>query len=207
MRHSVAPGSLTDTGVIFNDLVPDPTPYEPVEDLVDTLGRFNIGDGGELRYFGSRSNFSLLRGRMAHDTDTVNVRTRGYESARRTVGIFNVSTELRDHLLDLFWRWQNTWQYLVPQELFMKGLDNPQPTCFCSPLLLNATLALASRYSDRPEVRTDPNDPATAGEPFAASAKVMLQHECEAPTTTTVQAAALLSLWETSRDKEALGWM
>lgn len=35
----------------------------------------------------------------------------------------------------------------------------------------------------------------------------MLQYECEAPTTTTVQAVLLLSLCETARDKEALGFM
>lgn len=206
-RHSIAPTSLTDSGQIASSLDSASPPYEPVDDLVDTLGRFNIGDGGELRYFGSRSNFSLLRGRMAHETSNLNVRAQGYDAARTTVGIANISDELRTHLLDLFWRWQNTWQYLVPQQLFLKGLDDARPSCFCSPLLLSAILALASRYSDRPEVRTTSYDPFTAGESFAAAAKVMLQYECEAPTTTTVQAAALLSLWETSRDKEALGWM
>lgn len=110
--------------------------------------------------------------------------------------------------VDLFWRWPNPWQYLVPQHLFLQGVDaHDKPGRFCALLLLFSVLALASRYSDRPEVRTDPNDPVTAGEPFATAAKVMLQCECEAPTTSTIQAAALLSLWETPRDKESIGRM
>lgn len=47
----------------------------------------------------------------------------------------------------------------------------------------------------------------TAGDAFAAQAQVMLLHECEAPTPTTVQALALTCLRQMSLDKEALGWM
>lgn len=78
---------------------------------------------------------------------------------------------------------------------------------FHSPILLAAIYALSSRYSDRPELRTDPLDPNTAGDVFLAQIKVMLQYESEAPMTRTVQPVLLLSLCETSRDKEALGFI
>ncbi len=183
---------------------------EPVEELADILGRFNIGDGGEVCYFGSRSNFNLLRGSMTNTLSSYRVRKRGYEAAQRQVGLVDVTPDLQDHLLDLFWRWQNTWQFIISEPLFKRDLNKNSGSFsakFYSPLLLSAIFALASRYSDRPEVRTNPDHPVTAGDKFAAQAKVMLQYECEAPTTLTVQATALLALRETALDKEALGWM
>ncbi|KAB2575925.1 Nitrogen assimilation transcription factor nirA [Lasiodiplodia theobromae] len=117
---------------------------------------------------------------------------------------------MRDHLLDLFWTWQNSWQRLVSRDQFLHDLH----TCpsfpmgnFSSPALLSAIYALASRYSDAPELRTDPNDAATAGDAFAAEAKQMVMHEYETPTAATIQATALLSVREAAVDKEALGWM
>ena len=68
-------------------------------------------------------------------------------------------------------------------------------------------MALASRFSDRAEFRTRPEDPNTAGELFATQAKTMLHFEYEAPTTSTVQAAALLGLYWAAIDRESLGFM
>lgn len=118
-----------------------------------------------------------------------------------------VSEELRDHLLDVFWSWQNAWQYIVVKDMFIQDLNNPSGGQYASPLLLSAILALSARYSDRPELRTDPSDPNTAGDALAEQAKMGLFYETQAPTITTVQAALLLSLRETATDKESLGWL
>jgi hypothetical protein len=134
----------------------------------------------------------------------------GVNSVKNQLQPFEVSQDLHDHLLDLYWTWQNPWQYFVSPTLLTSSLLG-EPTSpfgpFHSPLLLAAIYALASRYSDRPEVRTDPQDPNTAGDVFLAQVKMMLQYESEAPTTRTVQAVLLLSLIETARDKEALGFI
>lgn len=117
-----------------------------------------------------------------------------------------LSDELQNHLLDLYWRWQNPWQYLVVKEAFLRDLYVDHTGRFSSPLLLSAILALAARYSDRLEVRIDPADANTAGDALAEQAKLLLLYESESPRITTVQAAAILSLRETATDKEALGW-
>jgi hypothetical protein len=134
----------------------------------------------------------------------------GYNAAQTHVQPFDLSPELCDHLLGLFWTWQNPWQYFVSPTLLLASIQT-DPTSlygtFHCPLLLATIYSLASRYSDRPEVRTDPLDPNTAGDTFLAQAKVMLQHESEAPTTRTVQAVLLLSLCEVARDNEALGFV
>lgn len=131
----------------------------------------------------------------------------GIAAAKAAPGYFEPPDELRDHLLELFWRWQNSSQYIVPRESIVRELYVTGYRRYCTPLLLFAMLALASRYSDRLELRTDPDDANTAGSAFATQAKIMLHHECDAPTTSTVQATALLGLYWAAVDREGLGFM
>lgn len=180
------------------------------DDLADMLGSFNLDDGGELRFFGAASNFHLIRDKDAfEDSSSTVARAQGIEAAMRYVGSLPLDTdpELRDHLLDLYWRWQNSWQYIIARHVFLRDLEAGLSTRFCSPLLLAAMLALASRYSDCVEVRTNSADPQTAGGLFAAQAKAMLHFECVAPTVATVKGTALLGLYSIAINQESLGWM
>lgn len=167
-------------------------------------GRFDIDDTGQLRYFYSR-NHVLLSSHPGNST--LDARFRGYTAAQQLVGVADVSEDLRNHLLGLFWCWQNSWHYLVPEQAFLRDLHVEHSGRFCSPLLLLAIFAVASRYSDRPDVRLDLNEPDTAGASFAAQAKVMLHYEIESPSMMTVQAAALLSIREMALDMESSGWV
>ncbi|KPM41104.1 hypothetical protein AK830_g5456 [Neonectria ditissima] len=187
----------------FDELEDD----ETVDELADALGCFTLGDTGELRFFGASSNFDLVPNHSLKVASSVEARNRGIAAARQMPGFFEPSDELRDHLLAFFWRWQNSWQYVVPRESFVTDLYVTKSGRYCTPLLLTAILALASRYSPRLELRTDPNDANTAGNIFATQGKMMLQYEYEAPTTSTVQATALLGLFWASIDNEGLGFM
>ncbi|KAL6404577.1 Nitrogen assimilation transcription factor nirA [Ilyonectria robusta] len=178
-----------------------------VDELADTLGCFTLGDTGELRFFGASSNFNIIQNPSLKVASSVEARNLGIAAARQMPDFFEPTNELRDHLLGLYWRWQNSWQYIVPRESFVLDLYVEKSGRFCTPLLLTAILALASRYSSHLELRTDPTDPNTAGEAFAAQAKTMLHCEYEAPTTSTVQATALLGLFWASVDNEGLGFM
>ncbi|CVL08509.1 related to pathway-specific regulatory protein nit-4 [Fusarium mangiferae] len=192
------------------DSLPDDSSYRsPIKDISDRLGALNIGEDGQIHYFGSRSNFSLLKNSPVASS-TVSSRDLQKQAAD-TLDQLNlrieVSDELRNHLLDLFWSWQNTWQYLVVKELFLEDLYITHSGRYASPLLLSAVLALAARYSDRVELRSDPLEQNTAGNALAEQAKMILFYESQAPKVTTVQATALLGLREIATDKEALGWM
>lgn len=180
---------------------------ESVDHLADALGCFKIGDAGELHFFGTSSNFNLMPSTSLKVASSVQARHRGIEAAQQMPDYFEPTDELRDHLLALFWKWQNSWQYIVPRESFIADLYVEKSGRFCTPLLLNAILALSSRYSSKPELRTDPEDANTAGYIFAEQAKAMLHYESEAPTTSTVQATALLGLYWASIDNEGLGFM
>ncbi|KAF4964264.1 hypothetical protein FSARC_7818 [Fusarium sarcochroum] len=183
------------------------TGEEEMDELANALGCFTLGEIGELRYFGASSNFSIIQNHSIKVPSSIQARNRGIEAARKMPNLLKPSDELRDHLLTLFWRWQNSWQYIVPRELFVRDLYVDKIGRYCTPLLLTAILAFSSRYSPRLELRTDPDDANTAGEIFAAQAKTMLHFEYEAPTTSTVQATALLGLYWASIDNEGLGFM
>lgn len=178
-----------------------------MDEVADALGCFTLGDAGELRFFGASSNFSIVHNHGLRVASSVDARSRGLAAARQMPCYLDPSDELRDHLLSLYWRWQNSWQYIVARESFVLDLYIYKSGRFCTPLLLTAMLALASRYSSRPELRTTPEDANTAGEMFAAQARTMLHYEYEAPTTSTVQATALLGLFWASNDREGLGFM
>lgn len=178
-------------------------------ELASKMGSLNIGEDGETKYFGSRSNFSLLRSRLVQwpSVSTAELRTRAGEAVERLGLRVDITDELRDHLLELYWRWQNPWQYIIIKDLFTRDLNAGVYSQYAPPVVLFSVLALAARYSDRPELRTDPDDPNTAGNALAEQAKMLLFFESQAPTVTAVQAAALLALRETATDKESLGWL
>jgi hypothetical protein len=179
------------------------------EDVADLVGRLNLGDDGELRYFGSPSNFTLLHGptngaRILINSDAIDEALQAPQALYREEYI---PPNLQSHLLDLFWTWQNTWQYVVHKRAFMSEFDAGTCGRYCTPLLLLAILSLSSRYSDWPETRTDPQDANTAGEAFANQAKELLFHEIETPTVPTVQAAVLLALREYAVNAETSAWV
>ncbi|KAF4124302.1 Fungal trans [Geosmithia morbida] len=199
VQHSPPPAALPPTA---SDAA------SPIHTLIDAItpspGRLHVSDTGQLRFFYSRNHQLLSSDAVASPSDA---QKRGYAAARRLTGVADVPQDLRDHLLDLFWCWQNSWHYLVPEKAFLHDLHREHSGRFCSPLLLLAIFSVTSRLSDRPEVRLDVDDPDTAGEAYANEAKVMLNCEFESPTTMTVQAAALLAVREMALDMESSGWV
>jgi hypothetical protein len=182
---------------------------DPLKEITETLGRLNVGEDGQLRYFGSQSNFHLIHGNVSQVTTVTaaQARARGLAASSQLGWHVSIPIELQNHLLDLYWRWQNPWVYMVQKESFMPDFLSGDRSRYCTPVLLSVIFALASRYSDRVELRTDPEDPKTAGNAFSEQARVLLMYECEAATTATVQAAALMSLRMMSENKETLGWL
>ncbi|OJJ42372.1 hypothetical protein ASPZODRAFT_105265 [Penicilliopsis zonata CBS 506.65] len=186
-------------------------PRDPVDDLTDIYGRLDVAEDGHLRYFGASSYFNMLR-RPPYDGDTT---ARGHLpmlSPSPALSSFPAPTqvdiprEVQDHLLDLYWTWQNPWQYLVHKDAFCRALEQGRHDEYCTPLLLHSVLALAARYSDDISLRTDPADANTAGDRLQWTAKSILQSEVEHPTVSTVVSVAILALREMSTNREAIGW-
>lgn len=75
-----------------------------------------------------------------------------------------ISEELESHLIDLYFMWEQPWCQVVDESLFRESRATNGR--YFSPLLLNCILAIGSRHSDRPEIRSNPDNPQTAGRVF-----------------------------------------
>lgn len=101
-----------------------------------------------------------------------------------------ITEELESHLIEMYFIWEQPWCQVVDEKLFRQSRRTGGR--YFSPLLLNSILASGSRYSDRPEIRTDPNDPMTAGRAFREAAEVLLHLDMKQPTITTLQSLQIL---------------
>lgn len=110
--------------------------------------------------------------------------------AENDVGLL-FSENLKSELMDLYFTWQNPWLFMVDESLFRESLETRGR--YWSPLLENCILALGSRFTDNPEVRTDPDDPNSAGQFFFEQAEIYLSYELKYPSITTIQSLFLLS--------------
>ncbi|KAL3479542.1 fungal-specific transcription factor domain-containing protein [Aspergillus californicus] len=180
-------------------------PRNPTNDLADLLGGLSLGEGNQLRYFGSRSHLSLIEQQLDTERPPALNTSVSLNHKQRPLHVA-LSLEVQEELLQNFWNWQNSWQYLVHKQAFLRSLAIQGQDGYCSQLLLLSMLALAARYSDLVETRANANDPRTAGDSLTQQAKELLMHEMEAPRVSTVIAAALISLKEMSADKEPAGW-
>ena len=177
-----------------------------IRDLTQLYGHLDIAEDGHLRYFGAPSYFNLLRRSQYHpSTAEIADDSTDSEDAYHEISS-GLAVEVQSELLDHFWTWQNSWQYLVHKRIFCNAIEEGAYNTYCTPLLLQCVLALAARYSNRVEVQDSPDMPETAGNALAEQAKAILHFEMESPTTSTVASLAILALREMSFNKEALGW-
>lgn len=101
-----------------------------------------------------------------------------------------ITEELESHLIEMYFTWEQPWCQVVDEKLFRQSRRSGGR--YFSPLLLSSILASGSRFSDRPEIRTDLNDPTTAGRMFREAAEVSLHFDMKQPTITTLQSLAIL---------------
>lgn len=161
---------------------------------------FTSDDGGKISYYGETSNIPII---VTNNKFTIaQVKTDTLNS--KTVPIL-VQEDLILELLSLYFCWQQPYFNILDQNLFLRDMNVGGR--YYSNFLLNCILAKASHFCGRPECRTDPNDPATAGGLFYKTAIDMLPQELENATITTVQGLLLLATKESGMAKISLGWI
>ncbi|KJK60987.1 fungal transcription factor regulatory middle homology region [Aspergillus parasiticus SU-1] len=177
----------------------------------------NFDQDGEMRYFGPTSGRLQFQGsssnRVSIDGSTFSVSppdqvsdSYGYiDPIDPITAGMGVPKDVQDHLIDLYFRWEQPWYAVVDEELFRESMNNGGR--YWTPLLHNCILALGSRYSGRVDVRSDPDDPNTAGKAFLEEAKTQLHREMERPSLTTIQALGLIGMVYIAMGADAAGWL
>ena len=117
--------------------------------------------------------------------------------------VTNNST-LVQHLLRLYLCWEYPTFASLSKEHFLLDYNTGRRS-FCTPLLMNAILAMGARLTDLKEARKDREDPGSAGDHFFEEAQRLLGVE-DLPALTTIQALNLMSLRQASLGNDGSGW-
>ncbi|TKY89345.1 hypothetical protein EX895_001876 [Sporisorium graminicola] len=120
-----------------------------------------------------------------------------------------VEPELAIHLLNLHWNRQHHAYLVTYRPLFMRDMAAPTGKAkYFSKLLFHAILFGAAKFSDRiDQVRSDVNDPSTAGLQFLERVQQLLPEALIKSRITTVQALLLLACTHYARGSESAAWL
>lgn len=164
-------------------------------ELSNLIGHPSMDASGVMKHYGHTSSLGLVS-----DGERSPVHIQISEVWTRVTR----DNSFVEHLLGIWFCWAHPFYLLFSKELFLDDMEKGRNK-YCSPLLVNALLAFACAYSDRPEAREDPSDPRTAGDQFFAEAKRLL-NENDSSNLTTVQALALMGLREVSCSRDSSGF-
>ncbi|KAE9573443.1 hypothetical protein CGMCC3_g10266 [Colletotrichum fructicola] len=193
----------------------DDSDAESTEELVDRLservGSLQIGSDGQIRYYGPTSNFNLVQ-MPAPDNMTVHrtVRNDGQEYLDRLEIGKDVPNDIEDHLVNLYFTWQDPASHVVQREMYQKAkvqwcdhmVDNP----YYSEALRNSICALGAAFESRHHP-TFVTFPKSLADFFADRAKALLDIELDCPSVATVQAMVILSGHDIGCKRDARGWL
>ena len=165
---------------------------------------------GELDIFSVKT--SSKPGEAHQYGHTSNLHHNAGESERRVSEVMqpgswtNVTQdgELVQHLVQVYLAWGAPLYTFFSEVLFMHGMEDRKMK-YCTPLLVNAVLALGCHFSDRPEARANPTDPSSTGDHFYAEAERLFRADSR-PCLTTVQALGIMSLHQAMNNRDSSGW-
>lgn len=189
------------------------------KELSGKMGKLRL-DNGSVSIIGGTSNLIFLEsGTDGEDGGSSTEDSEQYEEQEYAITSWTEVTSDPDlvvHLLNMYFAWHYTYFTTLSKSLFYRdfqrgktGHDVKRKTEYCTPLLVNAMLALGCHFTSWPQARADPRDSATAGDHFFREAKrlILENDEHENPRLTTVQAFALMSVREAGCGREARGWV
>ncbi|KAF2850428.1 hypothetical protein T440DRAFT_396867, partial [Plenodomus tracheiphilus IPT5] len=108
-----------------------------------------------------------------------------------------------NHLLNLFWTWDNGTERTFHRPMFEEDLSTCEPSqsdmgqhAFCSPFLVNATLALACLFTTNTTAFTMSEDPKTRGRQFAEEAERHYAREKLLPSIPLLQGQFAMFCYE-----------
>lgn len=112
---------------------------------------------------------------------------------------------LVQHLLALYFCWEYPTFASLSKEHFLKDFQNGVHR-YCSPILVNALLALGCRFSSKSSTRANPSDPYTSGDHFFKEAQRLFYLEENHHNLTTIQALGIMSIREASCGRDSESW-
>ena len=110
------------------------------------------------------------------------------------------SPQLKNHLIQSFFKYQTLWVDVVDREIFLAHRSPGSPSRWYCDFLEYAILACATRLATSSAVRA-------LGGDYARLAKSEILNALHEPTPATLQASLLLSEYEVTQGNDRPGWM
>ncbi|EPS43725.1 hypothetical protein H072_2295 [Dactylellina haptotyla CBS 200.50] len=206
----------------WDDIFSD-SPPSLESDISEKIGALSMDSHGQVKFIGATSSLSLLPMGMAISAmtgDATALPPDPVSSHQDPMTSWTEVTKDRDlviHLMNMYFTWHYPYFTTLSKRLFFRdflrgdpGRNSPESkTLYCTPLLVNAMLALGCHFTAVPGSRRNPSKPETAGDHFFQEAKrlIMENDEHEHPRLPTTQALALMSVREAGCGREARGWV
>ncbi|KAK0469221.1 uncharacterized protein EV420DRAFT_15384 [Desarmillaria tabescens] len=134
-----------------------------------------------------------------------------FDWSRHLPSVVPLDRKEHDRVLDLLFKFFTPWCCRVVPELFFRDMrraisvpahQTPPRTAHYSPMLHNALVALATAFSDDPQIRDF-----KSRNYFADEAKRRWEDECRKPTISVAQALSILSSFHTTNGDHTIGYM
>lgn len=113
--------------------------------------------------------------------------------------------DLVQHLLALYFCWEYPTFASLSKEHFLKDFKAGTRR-YCSPMLVNALLALGCRFSTKPNTQSNPDDPHTSGNHFFEESLRLYHQEEDHRSLTTIQALGIMAIREASNGHDSESW-
>jgi hypothetical protein len=141
--------------------------------LSGKMGQLQL-DAGSTRYLGGTSHLIFLGDENeSREVEGYHTDYQQQENAAASWTDVTDDPALVMHLINMYFTWHYTYFTTLSKSLFMREflLGAPPPgtrrkTEYCTPLLVNAMLALGCHFTSWPAAREDRDDSATAGDHF-----------------------------------------
>ncbi|OJJ69773.1 hypothetical protein ASPBRDRAFT_130059 [Aspergillus brasiliensis CBS 101740] len=182
---------------------------EVTDQLSCRLGRLQVTHDGQLRYFGSTSNLTLLDA-LVDVTPPVAIPRDAPELLENAKLNQEVDEAFEKHLIELFFAWQDPSLHVIDAESFWRSRAQSREeglaTPYYSRALSDAMCALGAAYEPKyhPDFVTFPR---SLAEYFGDRAKLLVELELDNPSIATIQALVILSIHEASCTRDSRGWL
>ncbi|KAF2009748.1 hypothetical protein BU24DRAFT_312985, partial [Aaosphaeria arxii CBS 175.79] len=180
-----------------------------VDQLTGSLGSLQLAEDGQLRFYGATSNLHLLvAGARSSNVAKSLADPMAIQSTLDAAGVGHyVDPELEDHLIKLYFCWEDPSIHLVQEDVFYRERQyckaNMEPSKLYSEVLVNSMCAVGASLTSRHCVEL----PESLVDFFSARARALLDVELDSPTLSTVQSLGILSGVESISTRDARGWL
>lgn len=166
---------------------------------------FTADELGEVHFFGGTSNLFVIKNNNRRDShspsDLWDTNLIGAQRNRETSYHYNKDTV--DCLLELYWKWQNSFIPVVDKDVFMEHMIKGGK--YYSDLLLNAILSHGAPFSDFKHLK---GKDGSSGSCYVDEIEKILLSELQKPNITTVQALVILASRDAAfSNSNSRGWV